>query len=85
MSYHKPGKTNMFPNKVTISIGNTSEPTIDFEGTCWFSGEEKPTKNFIRDNNNMLPMQGNSHLQFETYGRPSLLCHFTPFFSVAKL
>ena len=29
----QPLKTNMSPKKGTISIGNTSEPTIDFQGT----------------------------------------------------
>ena len=29
-----PPKTNMSPKKGLLTIGNTSEPTIDFQGTC---------------------------------------------------
>ena len=31
---YTPPKTNMSPETGTISVGNTSEPTIDFQGTA---------------------------------------------------
>ena len=37
---HTPWKTNMSPKKRTISIGNTSTPTINFQGKFVSFGEE---------------------------------------------
>ena len=37
-----PPKTNMSPKKGLFQIGNTSEPTIDFQGTSSFSRENFP-------------------------------------------